>query len=88
MCESYANNIGVRLARWERDSDSERATQKKSARDERLCVSVMSSDYRTFVCAMYLLCVALQQHRRLTRRANHHITTATRTNIMNNVSCC
>ena len=25
---SYANNIGVRLARWERDSDSERATQK------------------------------------------------------------
>ena len=29
VCESYANNIGVRLARWERDSDSERATQKE-----------------------------------------------------------
>ena len=28
VCESYANNFGVRLARWERDSDSERATQK------------------------------------------------------------
>ena len=28
MCESYANNIGVRLVRWERDSDGERATQK------------------------------------------------------------
>ena len=49
---SYANNIGVRLARWERDSDSERATQKGSTRYECMCVSVRSSDYRTFVCAM------------------------------------
>ena len=52
MCESYANNIGVRLARWERDSDSERATQKGSTRYECMCASVRSSDYRTFVCAM------------------------------------
>ena len=28
---SYANNIGVRLARWERDSNSERATQTKGS---------------------------------------------------------
>ena len=34
VCKSYANNIGVRLARWERDSDSEseRATQKGDTR--------------------------------------------------------
>ena len=49
---SYTNNIGVRLARWERDSDSERATQKGSTRYECMCASVRSSDYRTFVCAM------------------------------------
>ena len=52
MCKSYANNIGVRLACWERDSDSERATQKGSTRYECMCASVRSSDYRTFVCAM------------------------------------
>ena len=52
MCESYANNIGVRIARWERDSDSERATQKGSTRYECMCASVRSSDYRTFLCAM------------------------------------
>ena len=48
VCKSYANNIGVRLARWERDSDSERATQKRGVRVER----VWNSDYRTFVRAM------------------------------------
>ena len=42
---SYANNIGVRLARWERDSDSERATQKRGARERRKCASVRYSDY-------------------------------------------
>ena len=49
---SYANNIGVRLARWERDSNSERATQKGSTRYECMCASVRSSDYWTFVCAI------------------------------------
>ena len=52
VCNSYANNIGVRLARWERDSNSERATQKGSTRYECMCASVRNSDYRTFVCAM------------------------------------
>jgi|LauGreDrversion4_1035100.scaffolds.fasta_scaffold159133_1 hypothetical protein len=52
VCNSYANNIGVRLARWERDSNSERATQKGSTRYECMCASVRSSDYWTFVCAM------------------------------------
>jgi len=54
---SYANNIGVRLARWERDSDSERATQKGEY-EERVYESVKYSDYWSEVCAMHVLGVA------------------------------
>ena len=54
------NNIGVRLARWERDPDSERATQKGEYewREERVYESVKYSDYWSEVCAMHVLGVA------------------------------
>ena len=57
LCESYANNIGVRLARWERDSDSERLTQKGKY-EWRVFESVKYSDYWYGVCAMHVLGVA------------------------------
>ena len=59
---SYANNIGVRLARWERDSDSERATQKGSTREERVCASVEYSDYGSDVRAMRVFVDGYIQH--------------------------
>ena len=57
--KSYTNNIGVRLARWERDSDSERATQKGEYEwMKRVYESVKYSDYWSGVCAMHVLGVA------------------------------
>ena len=41
MCKSYANNIGVvRLARWDRDSYSERERYAKREYERQVCVRV------------------------------------------------
>ena len=51
---SYANNIGVRLARWERDSDSERATQKgEHAREESVRVWDIQITDRIYVWCVF-----------------------------------
>ena len=76
VCESYAaNNIAVRLARWERDSDSERATQKGSTKDECVCVCEREEFRLSDICVCdvsSLCCTATTSSSNEESEPSHH----------------